>query len=379
MSQMTEPPILNRLPYDIVLNILTRLPVKSVIRLRCVSKSLYSSITTPYFISTHLNHTKNNINRDNACVIHLPYSSRPAIPACTVALDRSFDTISEIRIPFDFPHPRAQIVGSCNGLLCLADLVYGNVIYLWNPSVRKFKKLPDPCLGNSKFVKMGFAYHSENNDYKVVRILSPPSSPQVVEVYTLSLGSWRRFEVSLGANGVYYYFRRSLLPTPFVSGALHWIAGEGEEYPKDRMIVSFDVNSEKFRKLALPPGHIIDAKNLETHISSFKGKLAFIRSEYPGRVFSIWVMREYGVVDSWTKLFVVPFQKITHCTAFTEYGSLLVFSYIYTNRIKSGQKFVLVDIETLQEKNDLGIQISLSAATFMESLVLLDGANVVSY
>ena len=146
---MTEPPSLNRLPYDIVLNILTRLPVKSVIRLRCVSKSLYSSITTPYFISTHLNHTKNNINRDNACVIHLPYSSRHAIPACTVALDRSFDTISEIRVPFDFPHPRLQIVGSCNGLLCLAELVYGDVIYLWNPSVRKFKKLPDPCLGNS--------------------------------------------------------------------------------------------------------------------------------------------------------------------------------------------------------------------------------------
>ena len=146
---MTEPPILYRLPYDIVINILKRLPVKSVIRLRCVSKSLYSSITTPYFISTHLNHTKNNVNRDNACVIHLPCSSRPTIPACTVALDRSFDTISEIRVPFDFPHPRLQIVGSCNGLLCLAELVYGDVLYLWNPSVRKLKKLPDPCLGNS--------------------------------------------------------------------------------------------------------------------------------------------------------------------------------------------------------------------------------------
>ncbi|XP_050281187.1 F-box protein CPR1-like [Quercus robur] len=376
---MTEPPILNRLPYDIVLNILTRLPVKSVIRLRCVSKSLYSSITTPYFISTHLNHTKNNINRDNACVIHLPYSSRPAIPACTVALDRSFDTISEILIPFDFPHPRAQIVGSCNGLLCLADLVYGNVIYLWNPSVRKFKKLPDPCLVNSKYVKMGFAYHSENNDYKVVRISSPPSSPQVVEVYTLSSGSWRRFEVSLGANGVYYYFRRSLLPTPLVSGALHWIAvtTEGEEYPIDR-IISFDVNCEKFRELALPHGHI-DDKNLETHLSSFKGKLAFITSEQPGFVFSIWVMREYGVVDSWTKLFVVPFQRIAHCTAFTEYGSLLMFSYNNISRFKYEDKFVLIDIETLQEKKDLGIQISLSAATFVESLVLLDGANVVSY
>ena len=226
---------------------------------------------------------------------------------------------------------------------------------------------------------MGFAYHSENNDYKVVRISFPPPSAQVVEVYTLSSGSWRRFEVSLGANGVYYYFRRSLLPTPLVSGALHWIAGEGEvKNPKDRMIVSFDVNSEKFRKLALPPGHI-EAKNFETHLSSFRGKLAFIRSEHPAFVFSIWVMREYGVVDSWTKIFVVPFQRISHCTAFTDYGSLLMFSYNYISRFKYDCEFVLVDIETLQEKKDLGIQISLSAATFMESLVLLDGANVVSY
>ena len=167
--------------------------------------------------------------------------------------------------------------------------------------------------------------------------------------------------------------------TPLVSGALHWIAGEGEvKNPKDRMIVSFDVNSEKFRKLALPPGHM-EAKTFETHLSSFKGKLAFIRSERLGRVFSVWVMREYGVVDSWTKLFVVPFQRISHCTAFTDYGSLLMFSYNYISRFKYDCEFVLVDIETLQEKKDLGIQISLSAATFMESLVLLDGANVVSY
>ncbi|XP_065638206.1 uncharacterized protein LOC136071158 [Quercus suber] len=145
--------------------------------------------------------------------------------------------------------------------------------------------------------------------------------------------------------------------------------------------MSFDVNSEKFRKLALPHCHI-DDKTLETHLSSFKGKLAFITSEQPGCVFSIWVMREYGVVDSWSKLFVVPFQRTalcTVCTAFTEYGSLLMFSYNNTSRFKYEDKFVLIDIETLREKKDLGIQISLSAATFKESLVLLDGANVVSY
>ena len=39
----------------------------------------------------------------------------------------------------------------------------------------------------------------------------------------------------------------------------------------------------------------------------------------------------------------------------------------------------LVDTETLREKKDPEIQHPSYVATFMESLVLLDGANVASY
>uniref|UniRef100_A0A7N2LFQ1 F-box associated beta-propeller type 3 domain-containing protein n=1 Tax=Quercus lobata TaxID=97700 RepID=A0A7N2LFQ1_QUELO len=109
------------------------------------------------------------------------------------------------------------------------------------------------------------------------------------------------------------------------------------------MIMSFDVNSEIFRKLALP--HVsIDANNLHGCLASFKGKLAFITSghgEQNGFWHSIWVMREYGVVESWNKLFVVPFPQ--------------------------------------QTKKDPDIQYLSSIAALMESLCLLDGANVVSY
>ena len=44
-----------------------------------------------------------------------------------------------------------------------------------------------------------------------------------------------------------------------------------------------------------------------------------------------------------------------------------------------GSKFVLIDIETLHGKEDPDIQYPSYVATFMESLVLLDGANLVSY
>ena len=58
---------------------------------------------------------------------------------------------------------------------------------------------------------------------------------------------------------------------------------------------------------------------------SFLYELAFItweRSERPGTQYSIWVMKEYGVVESWNKLRVVPFERVSHCSAFTENGSL---------------------------------------------------------
>jgi len=87
-------------------------------------------------------------------------------------------------------------------------------------------------------------------------------------------------------------------------------------------------------------------------------------------------MKEYGVVDSWNKLCVVSFQRIACFFGFTEYGSLLFF---YCKELVEGPelKFVLVDTETLHEKLD--IQHPSYVATFMESLILLDGANVASY
>ena len=104
-----------------------------------------------------------------------------------------------------------------------------------------------------------------------------------IEVDTLSSDSWRRVGFNLKPD-LKFFDKDHFLPTPLVSGSLHWIAvmREGEENHKNKnMIMSFDVNSEVFRKLALP--HVsIDANNLHRSLASFKGKLAFITSEHMG-------------------------------------------------------------------------------------------------
>ena len=171
--------------------------------------------------------------------------------------------------------------------------------------------LPETCLGKLQSVILGFAYHSKNNDYKVVRISCLSSTTHEIEVYALSLDSWRKLGITFTTNTMFYDYS-FLSSFPLVSGALHWMAHsiEEEEQSLD-IIMAFDVNTEKFRKLALPDG-LKDAYYSQTYLALFKKKLAFITSdsgEQPSFRYSIWVMTEYGVVESWNKLFVVPFER----------------------------------------------------------------------
>ncbi len=67
MSQSSKKPSLwfESPPDDVVCDILIWLPVKSLMRFRCVSKSWNSTITNPSFIIAHLNQTKSLPNKND--------------------------------------------------------------------------------------------------------------------------------------------------------------------------------------------------------------------------------------------------------------------------------------------------------------------------
>ena len=97
-------------------------------------------------------------------------------------------------------------------------------------NLRKFKRLPDSYLINyfssdqENWVSTEFAYQSKTNDYKVVKLWS---TPVVAEVYTLSLDSWRKVEISLRSKYdllVVVSDINLFSSAQFVSGALHWLA-----------------------------------------------------------------------------------------------------------------------------------------------------------
>ena len=199
----------------------------------------------------------------------------------------------------------------------------------------------------------------------------------MAEVYTLSSDSWRKVEISLRSKVVV----SGIEPSPlFFSGALHWFAyhTEGED---PTMILSFDVDNEKFGEMAIPDG---DAASLFV----FKGNLAFISCRYlenddglQSAHCLIWVMRDYGVDESWNKLFSIRFESADIIFyGCTEHGELLLDKKA-EEESEDGDDTAIVslDLETLHQK-DLGIlrYVTDIVTTFKESLVLLDGATELS-
>ncbi|XP_050369207.1 F-box protein At3g07870-like [Argentina anserina] len=77
--------------------------------------------------------------------------------------------------------------------------------------------------------------------------------------------------------------------------ALHWY----KESSRENKIVVFDLASEEFRTMPLPP-RLFEPTNPR----SFRGCLCVYDCRDNGYIY-LWIMREYGVADSWAKLFTI--------------------------------------------------------------------------
>ncbi|XP_059309997.1 F-box/kelch-repeat protein At3g23880-like [Lycium ferocissimum] len=207
-------------------------------------------------------------------VVHMDY------PMISHALDRSWIL-------------HVSIAGSANGLICLVtrDLDF----VLWNPSIRKYKKPPHPrpTLRYDGPI-YGFGYDEFRNDYKVVGIFCNYYSDQVeVKIYSLKSDSWTRVDDC--QDGLQFYGLGK-----FVTGKLHW--------PTDRMyedwnIISFDLANQKWGNVEQP---CYGQGDIALWLGVLGNDLSVFSDYYRIRV-DVWVMKEYGVKESWTKMFTVNY------------------------------------------------------------------------
>ena len=118
MSRPTEKPILlsRHLPDDVVYDIMMGLPVKSLIRLRCVSKSWNSTITGPTFITAHLDRAK-SLSSNNGYLVYMGGVDDRQLYTVVCNSDRTMTLI--FSHPFQNHYDDVLMVGFSNGMVCL--------------------------------------------------------------------------------------------------------------------------------------------------------------------------------------------------------------------------------------------------------------------
>lgn len=191
LVEMSRLNYINLVPQEILTNIFTRLPAKSLGLCKCVSKSWDSFISDPYFIKTHV--TKTSVNN-----IILIYSySKLMYSVCFDKYNLCDKNASKLR--FSCCDSWSKVWGSCDGLVLVEDA--WRTMYLLNPTTLESKKEPAlSCRFWSHTIRnlYGFGYDSSSDDYAVVFMCYQPGFKKefCVYVYILKKNLWEKIGYS---------------------------------------------------------------------------------------------------------------------------------------------------------------------------------------
>ncbi|XP_050384233.1 F-box/kelch-repeat protein At3g23880-like [Argentina anserina] len=351
---MTE---LSKFAEEIMVEILSRLPPKSLMRFKCVRKSWQCLINNSDFAANHLSVLKRCKHPSSITLVFrrvVPediHSGRKDVLLSLFDLchgvDGDDDDDHELLSSFeDLQSPLwgfadchrfcVTIATHCDGILCLSDS--RNYMVLCNPAIKEFNLLPVPSSHSNSFGD-GFGYDLKSKDYKVVRILynghdeyedgmnergmrkrvviRPPTS----QVYSVLTRSWKEIKTddlisesttywpqshhSIYCNGILYWCGRERLVEE------HYIVTDFSEHEDDDIsglkecIISFDIGNEAFHVILAPD----DCNLYNCGFGLWKeSSIAFCTnlpwSPYPSTkaIREIWVMDDLGGGEgSWTK------------------------------------------------------------------------------
>lgn len=114
-------------------------------------------------------------------------------------LYESLTEASNLNIPRKNPYKLFRILSLVNGMICLICFAGGTKhLFLWNPSTRKYRKLPHSRTELTGGYRYGFTYDEARDDFKMVVIfhnLEHGSSNRVkVKIYSLTSNSWKNID-----------------------------------------------------------------------------------------------------------------------------------------------------------------------------------------
>ncbi|KEH37761.1 putative F-box domain-containing protein [Medicago truncatula] len=300
------------LPDELVFEILSRLPVKSLLQYKCVSKSWKTLISDPQFTQTHLRNLIVDPTINHQRFFYSPESKPSKI--ASIPVKPLFENLSEPPKATEFSMEHEYgILGSCNGLLCLFSFKEGYVTLL-NPSI-EWKSKISPTLDSYEYHKYwityhGFGYDHVNDRYKVLAVVCVVANgivKKLTQIHTFGENSWTSIPNFPSPSPM---ISRFSWVGKFVSGTLNWVIIKTGVIPKRNVILSFDLAKETYKEVLLPEPDGVDVSN---HVLGVLSNCLCVCFDSNKTHSDFWLMKKYGVAESWTRLMMIPLNKIWHC------------------------------------------------------------------
>ncbi|XP_061367262.1 F-box/kelch-repeat protein At3g23880-like [Gastrolobium bilobum] len=321
------------LHWDVIQEILLRLPVKSLIRFKCVCKSWHSLISDPHFAKSHYE-----------------LSAAPSLKflriACSGFEALSIDVYAPLNVgrlipPLLPPNPDKDvyICGFCRGFVLIER--YPNFC-IWNPSTGSHRELSCPEIWKEEhqFVTIrlaGFGYDPSTDDYLVAVLFDSAFDDEIYTVKRLMLFSlrtniWKEIQGShLPDLSVYQY------QSFFFNDVVHWLACRDE--PFHCVILAFDLEKKNFYEISLP--HLdVNHSFSYSELGTMGECLCFCCHFGDDTKTQVWIMKEYKVQSSWTML-EIPTHLSVVCMA--KGGELIALRFDDTELLKFNDKGQLLE------------------------------------
>lgn len=329
----------SHLPQELLLEVLLRVPVKPLLRFRCVSKPWCSLIDNASFGLKHLEKSI-ECNPDSGIVVR-EYRKGEKHYLVDVDSEDEFTAV-EIGDSLKTDLSGTRYAGNCNGLVCLwkRNDKSEDDIFLWNPATRKIRKLPRANNIPIPFMLIGscvvgFGYDHVSDDYKVMRTYDSQIYNIMVSVYSLKSNTWTRADTISNDIRIWGDFG------VYANGSLYWLE-------EDNNIFVFDLGVHRHREISYPAG-VDSTGGAAIGLVAFDRCLCLIH-ECHGSCTDLWLMNNNGEENSWSKIL-----SLEQPGLLGSYKKLfpVAFSKTRDNILLSldGDKFIWYDHERKKVKN----------------------------
>ncbi|KAJ0612976.1 putative F-box domain-containing protein [Helianthus annuus] len=292
------------LPSEIIQEILFRLPIKSILRFKSLSKQWLSRISDPSFTKLHLN---------RATAHHRLFFSFLDYNTCkryffSAAQDGGPVThLMTLHDPFATDLIDAEHLNGLVFITCTEWDFRKSYQFVFNPTTHQVFELPDPPLASLTHVHIRylFGFDESRNEHKIlmIRQLHEPTKFEVM-VFSLTNYSWRKIDAEppVGFGFTFERLPYEIHSSVCVNSVIHLVPSESFD------ILMFDLRTEKFSMIGPPRGVVPHQPSM---VYTWKG-WTYVKSNKPclikinGRIgvicherlvesneMHIWILQDY--------------------------------------------------------------------------------------